>query len=90
MLAVHVLVIGTIKMSKRAKITPLSVHTKETLLDRNDANAATHAFVTSPELVTALAIEAHLDFAPTNDSIKGADVIEFIIFYLYYYCIIFL
>jgi len=40
---------------------------------RNDANAATHAFVTSPELVTALAIEARLDFDPTKDSIKGAD-----------------
>ncbi|KAL5243214.1 hypothetical protein ACI65C_010624 [Semiaphis heraclei] len=40
---------------------------------RNDANAATHAFVTSPELVTALAIEARLDFDPTVDSIKGAD-----------------
>jgi len=40
---------------------------------RNDANPATHAFVTSPELVTALAIEARLDFDPTKDSIKGAD-----------------
>lgn len=40
---------------------------------RNDANAATHAFVTSPEMVTALAIEARLDFDPTTDSIKGAD-----------------
>ncbi|XP_026804783.1 aconitate hydratase, mitochondrial-like [Rhopalosiphum maidis] len=44
---------------------------------RNDANAATHAFVISPELVTALAIEARLDFDPTNDSIKGADGKEF-------------
>ncbi|KAE9537250.1 hypothetical protein AGLY_006273 [Aphis glycines] len=44
---------------------------------RNDANAATHAFVTSPELVTALAIEARLDFDPTKDSIKGADGKEF-------------
>ncbi|CAH1721076.1 unnamed protein product [Aphis gossypii] len=44
---------------------------------RNDANAATHAFVTSPELVTALAIEGRLDFDPTKDSIKGADGKEF-------------
>jgi len=29
--------------------------------------------VTSPELVTALAIEARLDFDPTTDLIKGAD-----------------
>ncbi|XP_050054994.1 uncharacterized protein LOC114122283 [Aphis gossypii] len=44
---------------------------------RNDANAATHAFVTSSELVTALAIEGRLDFDPTKDSIKGADGKEF-------------
>lgn len=40
---------------------------------RNDANPATHAFVTSPELVTALAIKGKLDFDPRRDSIKGAD-----------------
>ncbi|KAL4108048.1 hypothetical protein QTP88_018305 [Uroleucon formosanum] len=44
---------------------------------RNDANPATHAFVTSPEMVTALAIEARLDFDPTTKSIKGADGKEF-------------
>lgn len=40
---------------------------------RNDANPATHAFVTSPEMVTALPIEARLDFDPTTESIKGSD-----------------
>lgn len=40
---------------------------------RNDANPVTHAFVTSPEMVTALAIEARLDFDPTTKSIKGTD-----------------
>jgi aconitate hydratase len=40
---------------------------------RNDANAATHAFVTSPELVTALVIKGSLDFDPRNDMLKGAD-----------------
>lgn len=40
---------------------------------RNDANPATHAFVTSPELVTALAIKGSLDFDPRKDTIKGAD-----------------
>ncbi|XP_022164143.1 probable aconitate hydratase, mitochondrial [Myzus persicae] len=44
---------------------------------RNDANPATHAFVTSPEMVTALAIEARLDFDPTTETIKGADGKEF-------------
>ncbi|XP_060861451.1 probable aconitate hydratase, mitochondrial [Metopolophium dirhodum] len=44
---------------------------------RNDANPATHAFVTSPEMVTALSIEARLDFDPTTESIKGTDGKEF-------------
>jgi len=44
---------------------------------RNDANAATHAFVTSPELTTALALAGRLDFDPTTDSLTGADGKEF-------------
>ncbi|KAJ3600195.1 hypothetical protein NHX12_031181 [Muraenolepis orangiensis] len=34
---------------------------------RNDANPATHAFVTSPEVVTAMAIAGTLDFNPETD-----------------------
>ncbi|XP_068574369.1 aconitate hydratase, mitochondrial [Cebidichthys violaceus] len=34
---------------------------------RNDANPATHAFVTSPEIVTAMAIAGTLDFDPETD-----------------------
>ncbi|KAK7792100.1 hypothetical protein R5R35_010399 [Gryllus longicercus] len=44
---------------------------------RNDANPATHAFVTSPELVTALSIAGRLDFDPTKDKLKGTDGKEF-------------
>ncbi|GLH08684.1 Aconitate hydratase, mitochondrial [Gryllus bimaculatus] len=44
---------------------------------RNDANPATHAFVTSPELVTALSIAGTLDFDPTKDKLKGTDGKEF-------------
>lgn len=40
---------------------------------RNDGNPATHAFVTSPELVTALAIAGRLDFNPMTDELTGAD-----------------
>lgn len=40
---------------------------------RNDANPATHAFVTSPEMVTALSIAGRLDFNPLTDEITGAD-----------------
>lgn len=40
---------------------------------RNDANPATHAFVTSPELVTALSLAGRLDFNPLTDELTGAD-----------------
>ncbi|XP_067143865.1 aconitate hydratase, mitochondrial-like [Centruroides vittatus] len=39
---------------------------------RNDANPATHGFVTSPELVTALSIAGRLDFNPLTDELTGA------------------
>lgn len=40
---------------------------------RNDANPATHAFVASPEMVTALAIAGRLDFNPLTDELTGSD-----------------
>lgn len=40
---------------------------------RNDANPQTHAFVTSPELVTALALSGDLRFNPLTDELTGSD-----------------
>jgi len=40
---------------------------------RNDANPATHCFVTSPEMVTALSIAGRLDFNPLQDELTGQD-----------------
>lgn len=40
---------------------------------RNDANPATHAFVTSPELVTALVLASRLTFNPLTDPLTGVD-----------------
>lgn len=40
---------------------------------RNDANPATHAFVTSPEIVTAFSIAGDLTFNPEKDTLVGAD-----------------
>ncbi|KAF5339779.1 hypothetical protein D9611_009197 [Ephemerocybe angulata] len=40
---------------------------------RNDANPATHAFVTSPDLTTAFALAGSLSFNPLTDSLTGAD-----------------
>lgn len=44
---------------------------------RNDANPATHAFVTSPEIVTALVLAGRLDFNPLRDSLTAADGTQF-------------
>ncbi|KAI0726033.1 aconitate hydratase [Fomitopsis betulina] len=40
---------------------------------RNDANPATHAFVASPDIVTAFAFAGDLRFNPLTDSLIGAD-----------------
>jgi len=40
---------------------------------RNDGNPATHCFVASPELVTAMAIAGDLTFNPEKDTLVGAD-----------------
>lgn len=46
---------------------------------RNDANPATHAFVASPELVTAFAIAGDLTFNPEKDTLVGADGKELVL-----------
>ncbi|KAI5842589.1 putative mitochondrial aconitate hydratase [Morchella snyderi] len=46
---------------------------------RNDANPATHAFVTSPDLVTALTIAGDLRFNPLTDKLKDKDGNEFML-----------
>ncbi|KAI7887156.1 aconitate hydratase [Lichtheimia hyalospora FSU 10163] len=40
---------------------------------RNDANPATHSFVASPEITTAMAIAGDMTFNPMTDSLTGAD-----------------
>ncbi|KAF8055995.1 Aconitate hydratase [Scenedesmus sp. PABB004] len=40
---------------------------------RNDGNPATHAFVASPEIVTAMVIAGDLSFNPEKDTLVGAD-----------------
>ncbi|ODV92562.1 hypothetical protein CANCADRAFT_88989 [Tortispora caseinolytica NRRL Y-17796] len=46
---------------------------------RNDGNPETHAFVTSPDIVTALAIAGDLTFNPLTDKLKDADGNEFML-----------
>merc|ERR1711953_1118722 len=40
---------------------------------RNDANPATHCFVTSPEMTVALTLAGTLDFNPLKDTLKAED-----------------
>ncbi|KAJ8457553.1 hypothetical protein ONZ51_g11463 [Trametes cubensis] len=40
---------------------------------RNDANPATHAFVASPDIVTAMAFAGDLRFNPLKDTLTGTD-----------------
>lgn len=40
---------------------------------RNDGNSATHSFVASPEIVTALALAGKITFNPLTDTIKNAE-----------------
>jgi aconitate hydratase len=44
---------------------------------RNDANPATHAFVTSPDLVVAMTIAGTLNFNPLTDTLKDKDGNDF-------------
>ena len=46
---------------------------------RNDANPATHAFVTSPDLVVAMTIAGSLHFNPLTDKLVGKDGKEFLL-----------
>ncbi|KAF1837954.1 aconitate hydratase [Decorospora gaudefroyi] len=44
---------------------------------RNDANPATHSFVTSPDLVVAMSIAGTLNFNPLVDELEAADGSKF-------------
>lgn len=44
---------------------------------RNDANPATHSFVTSPDLVVAMTIAGDLNFNPLTDTLKDKDGKDF-------------
>ncbi len=46
---------------------------------RNDGNPSTHAFVASPEMVTAYAIAGDLRFNPITDKLKDKDGNEFLL-----------
>ncbi|KAF9971640.1 Aconitate hydratase mitochondrial [Actinomortierella ambigua] len=57
------------------KGTPNSIITSynRNFTGRNDANPKTHAFVASPEIVTAMVFAGDLTFNPITDTLVGAD-----------------
>lgn len=66
--------IGQWKRNDVEKGTPNSIFTSfnRNFTARNDGNPNTHAFVTSPDIVTAFALAGRLDFNPLTDSLTSA------------------
>ena len=60
-------------MGKNSIITSYNRNFKK----RNDANPQTHAFISSPEVVTAYALTGRLDFNPLTDELEAADGTKF-------------
>lgn len=58
---------------KKGDINSIITSYNRNFTGRNDANPGTHAFVASPDLVTAMAFAGDLTFNPTTDSLKGKD-----------------
>ena len=50
---------------------------------RNDANMRTHAFISSPEMVTAFAISGDIRFNPLKDELTANDGTHYIIINLH-------
>ena len=57
------------------KGTPNSIITSynRNFTSRNDGNPQTHAFVASPDIVTAMVLAGRLDFNPVTDELEGAN-----------------
>ena len=58
---------------KKGDVNSIITSYNRNFTGRNDANPATHAFVASPDLVTAMAFAGDLTFNPLTDSLTGAD-----------------
>lgn len=71
--------IGQWNRSDVPKGTPNSIVTSfnRNFSQRNDGNPQTHAFVASPEIVTAMSIAGSITFNPATDVLKGSDGVEF-------------
>lgn len=59
--------------TKKGDVNTIVTSYNRNFVGRNDANPKTHAFIASPEMVTALSIAGRLDFNPLTDELTGAD-----------------
>lgn len=57
---------------KKGDVNTIVTSYNRNFTGRNDANPKTHAFVASPEMVTAFAIAGRIDFNPLTDELTGA------------------
>ena len=62
---------------KKGDVNSIITSYNRNFTGRNDANPGTHAFVASPDIVTAMAFAGSLSFNPMTDSLKGSDGKEF-------------
>ncbi|CAE6447913.1 unnamed protein product [Rhizoctonia solani] len=58
---------------KKGDVNSIITSYNRNFTGRNDANPATHAFVASPDIVTALAFAGDLTFNPLKDELTGTD-----------------
>ncbi|KAJ1300605.1 hypothetical protein OPQ81_002259 [Rhizoctonia solani] len=58
---------------KKGDVNSIITSYNRNFTGRNDANPATHAFVASPDIVTAMAFAGDLTFNPLTDELTGAD-----------------
>jgi len=58
---------------KKGDVNSIITSYNRNFTGRNDANPATHAFVASPDIVTALVFAGDLRFNPLTDTLIGAD-----------------
>lgn len=58
---------------KKGDVNTIVTSYNRNFTGRNDANPQTHAFVASPEMVTALAIAGRIDFNPLTDELVASD-----------------
>jgi aconitate hydratase len=58
---------------KKGDVNSIITSYNRNFTGRNDANPATHAFVASPDIVTAMTFAGDLTFNPLTDTLTGSD-----------------